>query len=173
MTWEDSESASRGLEEGAGMGKLVVGIGNTLLKDEGVGCHVAHALERIPLPDVQIVDGGTSSDVLQFVDDADKLIIVDAVKGGGVPGQIYRFRPEDVTLEERPLLSLHDMSFVDSLKLMRLWRNIGEAVIIGIEPRDIGWGLELSVELREKMPRIIDAVLEELNNTNSKGETKC
>lgn len=173
MTWGDSEFASEGLEESAGMGKLVVGIGNTLLKDEGVGCHVAHALERISLPDVQVVDGGTSSDVLQLVDDADKLIIVDAVKGGGVPGQIYRFRPEDVTLEERPVLSLHDMSFVDSLKLIRIWRNIGEAVIIGIEPRDIGWGLELSAELREKMPTIIDAVLEELNNTNSKGETKC
>ena len=155
------------------MGKFVVGIGNTLLKDEGVGCHVAHALERIPLPDVEIIDGGTSSDVLQLIDDADKLIIVDAVRGGGVPGEIYRFRPEDVTLEEEHLLSLHDMSFVDSLKLMRLWRNIGEAVIIGIEPREIGWGLELSAELREKMPRIIDTVLEELNIANCRGEMKC
>ena len=173
MTWGGSESASKSLEESAGMGKLVVGMGNTLLKDEGVGCHVAHALERIRLPDVQIVDGGTSPDVLPLLDEADKLIIVDAVKGGGVPGQIYRFRPEDVTLEERPLLSLHDMSFVDSLELMRLWRNMGEAVIIGVEPKDIGWGLELSAELRERMPQIIDTVLEELNNTNSKGETRC
>ena len=173
MTWEDSEFASKGLEESAGMGKLVVGIGNTLLKDEGVGCHVAHALEEMPLPDVQIMDGGTSSDALQLVDGADKLIIVDAVKGGGVPGQIYRFRPEDVTLEQKPLLSLHDMSFVDDLKLMRLWHNIGEAVIIGIEPRDIGWGLELSAELREKMPQIVDTILKELNNTNSEGGIRC
>jgi len=155
------------------MGKFVLGIGNVLLRDEGIGCHVVHALEEIPLPDVKIIDGGTFPDVLQLFEDADKLVIVDAVKGGGMPGQIYRFHPEDITLEQKPLLSLHDMSLVDSLKLMQLWHNIGEAVIIGVEPREINWGLELSPELQEKMPQIIDAILAELNNTSLKGEMKC
>jgi hydrogenase maturation protease len=155
------------------MGKFVVGIGNVLLKDEGIGCHVAHALERVPLPDVEIIDGGTCSDVLELLEDADKLVIVDAVKGGGMPGQIYRFRPEDITLEQKPVLSLHDTSLIDSLKLMQLWHNIGDTVIIGVEPRELGWGLELSPELQEKMPQIIDAILGELNNTNPKGEMKC
>ena len=82
------------------MGKFVVGIGNALLRDEGVGCHVAHALDRIPVRDVQIVDAGTSFDVLQLHEDADKLIIVDAVKGGGMPGQIYRFELDDLSLEQ-------------------------------------------------------------------------
>jgi hydrogenase maturation protease len=147
------------------MGKFVVGIGNVLLRDEGIGCHVVHALEGIPLPGVEIIDGGTCPDVLQFLEDADKLVIVDAVRGGGTPGQIYRFHPEDITLEQQPLLSLHDMSLVDSLKLMQLWHNINEAVIIGVEPREINWGLELSPELREKMPEIIDAILSELNTS--------
>jgi hydrogenase maturation protease len=102
---------------------------------------------------------------------------VDAVRGGGTPGQIYRFHPEDITLEQKPLLSLHDMSLVDSLKLMRLWHPdfivMGEVVIIGVEPREINWGLELSPELREKIPQIIDAILSELNNTSPKGEMKC
>jgi hydrogenase maturation protease len=155
------------------MGKLVVGIGNVLLRDEGIGCHVVHALEGIPLPDVEIIDGGTCPDVLQLLEDTDKLVIVDAVKGGGMPGQIYRFHPEDITLEQKPLLSLHDTSLIDSLKLMQLWHNIGETVIIGVEPRELSWGLELSPELQEKMPQIIDAILEELNNTNAKGEMKC
>ena len=159
------------------MGKFVLGIGNVLLRDEGIGCHVAHALEGIPLPDVKIIDGGTCPDVLQFLEDADKLIIVDAVKGGGTPGQIYRFHLEDITLEQKPFLSLHDMSLVDDLMLMQLWHpdfiGIGEAVIIGVEPREINWGLELSPELQEKMPQIIDAILAELNNTNPKGEMKC
>ena len=155
------------------MGKLVVGIGNVLLRDEGIGCHVVHALEGIPLPDVEIIDGGTCPDVLQLLEGADKLVIVDAVKGGGMPGQIYRFHPEDITLEQKPLLSLHDTSLIDSLKLMQLWHNIGEAVIIGVEPGELSWGLELSPELQEKMPQIIDAILEELNNTNPKGEMKC
>jgi len=155
------------------MGKFVLGIGNTLLRDEGIGCHVANALAEIPLPDVEIIDAGTCPDVWQFIEDTDKLIIVDAVKGGGMPGQIYRFHPEDVTLEQKPLLSMHDIGLVDNLTLMQLRQNIGETVIIGVEPKDINWGLELSAELQGKMSQIIDTVLSELNNTNPKGEMKC
>jgi hydrogenase maturation protease len=155
------------------MGKSVVGIGNILLRDEGIGCHVVHALEEMSLPDVEIIDGGTCLDVLQLLGDTDKLIIVDAVEGGGMPGQIYRFHPEDITLEQQPLLSLHDMSLIDNLKLMQLWHNIDEAVIIGVEPGEIGWGLELSSNVQERMPQIIDAILSELNDISPKGEMKC
>jgi hydrogenase maturation protease len=159
------------------MRKLVLGIGNVLLRDEGVGCHVAHALEGIPFPDVKVIDGGTCPDMSQIFEDLDKLVIVDAVKGGGTPGQIYRFHPEDITLEQKPLLSLHDMNLIDSLKLMQLWHpdkiGIGETVIIGVEPKEINWGLELSPELQERMSRIIDAILSELDNSNPKGEMKC
>jgi hydrogenase maturation protease len=147
------------------MGKFVVGIGNILLRDEGIGCHVVGALEGISLPDVQVIDGGTCPDVLQLLEDVDKLVIVDAVRGGGMPGQIYRFRPEDVTLEQKPLLSLHDMSLIDSLKLMQVRHNVGDAVIIGIEPKEINCGLELSPELQERIPQIIDAILSELNTS--------
>jgi hydrogenase maturation protease len=163
MTWGDLEFVNRNSEEGPGMGKFVVGIGNVLLRDEGIGCHVVGALEGIPLPDVQVIDGGTCPDVLQLLEDVDKLVIVDAVRGGGMPGQIYRFRPEDVTLEQKPLLSLHDMSLIDSLKLMQVRHNVGDAVIIGVEPKEIHCGLELSPELQERIPQIIDAILSELN----------
>ena len=147
------------------MGKLVLGIGNVLLRDEGIGCHVVHALEGISLPDIKIIDGGTCPEVLPVLEDADKLVIVDAVKGGGTPGQIYRFHLEDITLEQKPFLSLHDVGLMDSLMLMQLWYNTGEVVIIGVEPKEINWGLELSPELQEKMPQIIDAILSELNTS--------
>jgi hydrogenase maturation protease len=173
MTWENSRFVSKNLEESSGMGKFVVGIGNVLLRDEGIGCHVVHALERMPLPGVEMIDGGTCPDVLQFLVDADKLVIVDAVRGGGTPGRIYRFHPEDITVEQKPLLSLHDMGLVDSLKLGQLWHNIGETVIIGIEPKEINPGLELSPELEGRMSLIIDAILSELDNSNPKGEMKC
>jgi len=153
------------------MGKFVLGIGNVLLRDEGVGCHVVQALEGIPLPDVKIIDGGTCPDVVGLLEDADKLIIVDVVKGGGMPGQIYRFRLEDITLEQKPFLSRHDMGLVDNLMLLKLWHSIGETVVIGVEPKEMEWGLELSPELQGKIPQIIDAILAELNN--SKGERKC
>jgi len=165
MAWGNLGFVSKNLEGSSVMGKFVVGIGNVLLRDEGIGCHVVHAMEGIPLPDVEIIDGGTCLDVLQLLEDADKLVIVDAVKGGGTPGQIYRFHLDDITLEQKPFLSLHDVGLVDNLMLMQLWYNIGEAVIIGVEPREINWGLELSPELREKMPQIIDAILAELNTS--------
>ena len=151
------------------MSECVLGIGNILLKDEGIGCHVVHALEGISLPDVQIMDGGTCPDVVQLLEDTDKLVIVDAVRGGGMPGQIYRFHLEDVTLEQKPSLSLHDIGLVDNLMLMKLRHSIGETVIIGVEPREIEWGLELSPELQEKIPRIIDAILAELNYSKGEG----
>jgi hydrogenase maturation protease len=169
MTWGDLEFVNRNSEEGLGMGKFVVGIGNILLRDEGIGCHVVHALEEIPLPDVRIMDGGTCPDILPLLNDVDKLVIVDAVKGGGTPGQIYRFHLEDITLERKPFLSLHDVGLLDSLMLMQIWHpdkiGIGEAVIIGVEPREINCGLELSPELQERIPQIIDAILSELNTS--------
>jgi len=155
------------------MGKFVVGVGNVLLRDEGIGCHVVHALEGLSLPDVKIIDGGTCPDILQLLEGAHKLVIVDAVEGGGMPGQIYRLHLEDITPDPKPFMSLHEMGLVDSLMFMQLWHNIDETVIIGVEPGDIDWGLELSSELQERMPEIMDVILSELNNTNPKGEMKC
>jgi len=154
------------------MGKFVLGIGNILLKDEGIGCHVVHALEsRLVgiLPDVKILDGGTCPDILELVGNTDELVIIDAVNGGGPPGQIYRFHLEDISLEQKPFLSLHDMGLVDNLMLAHLRHpdeiRIRGIVIIGVEPGDISWGLELSLELQGKMPQIIDTVLSELNTS--------
>jgi hydrogenase maturation protease len=149
------------------MAKFIVGIGNLLLSDEGVGCHVAQALQEISLPGVEVIDAGTCSDPLQLGEGADKLVIVDAARGGGTPGQIYRFHPEDITPEQKPLLSVHDVSLLDNMMLARAWRDAGETVIIGVEPKELGWGLELSLEVRGKMPQIIDAVLSEVNNNGS------
>jgi hydrogenase maturation protease len=157
------------------MARFVVGIGNVLFKDEGVGCHVVRALESRPVlmaSDVKTIDAGTCPDVAQLLEDADKLILVDAVKAGGPPGQIYRFRLQDVAFESRSLLSLHDLGLVDSLMWMQLWRpdlsGARQAVIIGIEPKETSLGLELSPELQERMPQIIDIVLAELDmSTNS------
>jgi hydrogenase maturation protease len=155
------------------MARFVLGMGNILSRDEGVGCHVVHALEGMRLPDVEIIDAGTCADALQLAEHADKLVIVDAARGGGMPGQVYRFHPEDVTLEQKSFLSLHDMSLLDNLMLRKAWHDVGETVVIGVEPKELGWGLELSTEVQEKIPQIIDAVLAELNNTNPKGEMKC
>jgi hydrogenase maturation protease len=113
---------------------------------------------------VRVIDGGTSPDVSQLLGDVGKLIIVDAVRGGGMPGAIYRFHLDEIALEQKPFLSVHEIGLVENLSLVRLWHGVGEIVIIGVEPKEIGWGLELSPELQQRVPQIVEAVLAELNN---------
>ena len=83
---------------------LVVGVGNVLLRDEGVGVWVARALKTRPLPEgVEVVDLGTSCEsLLALTDGVEKLVIVDAMMAGLEPGTVLRLRPED--LEGRPML---------------------------------------------------------------------
>jgi hydrogenase maturation protease len=113
--------------------------------------------------DVEVIDGGTSPDLPYYIEDVDKLIIVDAVTGDGPPGSIYRFHPEDVNLQSERALSVHELNLEESLRTMRLMGNKPkEVVIIGVEPKEMGWGTELSSELQQKMPEIIKIVLNEL-----------
>ena len=145
---------------------VVVGMGNLLLKDEGIGVHVAHALERAPLPsdvELEVIDGGTSPHLLPLLEGVDKLIILDAAKGGGEPGAIYRFAPEAVNIEERDITSVHQIGLLETLRMMKsLRREPKKVVIIGIEPKEIDYGLELSPELEKRIPDITAMVLKEI-----------
>ena len=144
---------------------VVLGVGNVLLRDEGIGVHVAEALEGTPSTGrvkLEVVDGGTLPEVPLSFEDVDKLIIVDAVKAGDEPGTVYRFRPEDVETENKGFSSLHQITLLDNLWLMeRFSQRPEDVVIIGIEPENIDCGLELSARLQARLPRIIKIVLQE------------
>jgi hydrogenase maturation protease len=145
---------------------VIVGVGNVLLKDEGIGVHVVRALQEMRLAspdgDVEVVDGGTSLGALDRAEGADKLIIVDAACGGGEPGTIYRFTPDEVSGGPKLLTSLHDLTLFDSLRMMESVGNPPrETVIIGVEPAEVDWGLELTPALREKLPDVVRRVVEE------------
>lgn len=143
----------------------VVGIGNALLKDEGIGVHVARALREAietSRSDVDIIDGGTSPDVLFLLEGVHKLILVDAVKGGGNPGTIYRFHPNDVVSEGKYITSVHQIGLLDSLRMIKYYGKLDNIVIIGVEPKEIDWGLELSSELNKKLPDIVKTVMDEV-----------
>ena len=146
----------------------VVGVGNVLLKDEGIGVHVARALQGEigdARSDVEIIDGGTSPDVFMLLEGVQKLVLVDAVKGGGAPGSVYRFHPDDIIFDERYAISAHQVGLLDSLYMVECSPSKPESiVIIGIEPKEIDWGLELSVELSERLPEIINVVMDELDS---------
>jgi len=145
---------------------VILGMGNVLLKDEGVGIHIIHALQNSLLPinaNLEIIDGGTSPNVLYLLDEADSLIIIDAVEGGSEPGTIYRFREGDVEQEGKCLLSMHQIGLLEDIEMMEYTGDRPkDTVIIGVEPKEIGWGLELSPELEQKIPQIVKVVLEEI-----------
>ncbi len=145
---------------------IILGVGNILLKDEGVGIHVLHTLQNSLLPagaEVEMIDGGTSPNILYLLDGADRLIIIDAVEGGGEPGTIYRFRAGDIEQEGKCILSMHEMGLLDDLEIMELMEGKRrDTIIIGVEPEEMGLGLELSSQLEQEIPQIVKVVLEEI-----------
>jgi hydrogenase maturation protease len=154
---------------------VVLGLGNALLKDEGIGVHVIHALQHNSIAaEVEIIDGGTSPDITDLIEEARKLIVVDAARGGGEPGTIYRLALDDITSQGELTLSTHDISLFYSLRLMEsLGNSPEETVIIGVEPKEIDLGLELSPELEQKVPSVIKVVLEEIEcSSQSKSHWK-
>ncbi|MHB9093703.1 MAG: HyaD/HybD family hydrogenase maturation endopeptidase [Eubacteriales bacterium] len=149
---------------------LILGVGNVLLKDEGIGVHVIGAMERIPLPDnVKLVNGGVSGiDLLEVIEEADKLIIVDAIDAGDRPGTVFRFNADEVKGQLREhKTSLHQVDLFDTLKIARFLDRCPETVIIGIQPKDISWGMELTPDLASLVPRIIDLVICEIHDSAS------
>ena len=145
------------------MRTAILGVGNLLLKDEGIGVHVARALERLPLPrNVEVIDGGTSIDIAHLVEGFDKLIVVDAAKAGGNPGSIYHFTLEEIECGQVPLFSGHELGLYQTLRPSAFERLPHEILIIGVEPKKIAWGLELSQELENRIPEIIEAVLRKI-----------
>jgi hydrogenase maturation protease len=145
---------------------VIVGVGNLLMMDEGIGIHAIQALEKLNLPpDVKIIDGGTSPDLIAYTRAGEKLIIIDSAKAGGQPGYIYRFHPEDLASVKPELASAHQMGVVENLALMDITgRKPSEIVIIGVEPGTIDWGMELTPTLLARLPKIIEVVMKEITD---------
>ncbi|MFH1675206.1 MAG: HyaD/HybD family hydrogenase maturation endopeptidase [Pseudomonadota bacterium] len=151
---------------------VILGVGNILLKDEGVGVRVIEKLgEHYFFPDnVELVDGGTLGlQLLGTVAEADYLIVVDAVKNGKLPGTLYRFETEDIPHRVAYKNSLHQVDLLESLTLSQALGNTPETVILGVEPEDISpWGTELTPAVQGKVPELMKLVLKELDRLNIK-----
>ncbi len=145
---------------------LVLGVGNLLLKDDGVGVHLINALRDTPFPDnVQLIDAGTvGHQLIPLFHETDYLILVDAISANDVPGSIYRFSPDDINFSQTEYkLSLHEMNLIDILQMAEMTGAKPEAVIIGVQPKDVSsWSLELSDEVEAVLPKVRELVIEEL-----------
>jgi hydrogenase maturation protease len=147
---------------------LILGIGNILLKDEGVGVHVVRKLKEMSLPEnVEVLDGGTAGlDLADFIAGRKKLIVIDAVNAGEKPGTIYRLTEENLNIKFKAIMSFHEIDFLDALYMSIVMdEKPEEIVVIGIEPKDMSDGTELSPEIEERIPDIIKIVMKELNHS--------
>lgn len=147
----------------------VIGVGNILMGDEGLGVHALELLsERVSEfgDEVELVDGGTA--LLNIIDDytaCNVLIVIDAVRGGAEPGAVYRFEAEEVGAAKGAGVptSLHELSVLEVLDMERLTgRRVPKVIVIGMEPERITADLEMSETVKHKLPVLVETVLDEL-----------
>lgn len=152
---------------------LILGVGNVLLADEGVG---VHAIRRLTAeydfpPNVKLVDGGTLGvSLMEFIQDCDYLIVIDAVRGGHGPGSVYRLEEEGLRKSLGMSDSMHQIDLVDTLIMCDL--AVGKrprAVVFGMEPKEIPMDAlnpELSAEGKASQEKLCKAVVEEVEKVS-------
>ena len=142
---------------------LVLGVGNVLLTDDGVGIHAIRALEHEIEWDrdqVDFLDGGTfTQDIFYIFQEYKQILVLDAVKAGKEPGTIYFFTEEHLRENQEQRLSLHDIDMLDSLKMAELLGNKPKLDVIGMEPLTISdWSMELSTPVQKAYPLFLEVV---------------
>jgi hydrogenase maturation protease len=144
---------------------LVLGLGNVLLEDDGVGsAAVALLLERFHAPDgVRVLDGGTLGlSLLPYFDESESVVLVDAVRADGAPGTLVRLDGDEVAPAVATRLSPHQVGVADLLDGARwLDRYPRRVVLMGVIPQSIDLGLGLTPAVRSSLPELVDRVVAE------------
>ncbi len=128
---------------------------------------VIEAMQRMKVPsNVELVDGGTAGlDLLDVVADRRKVIVIDAVQADNEPGTVFRFSVDDFKPQGVVNVSLHQVGLLETLIMAK---HLGcaprQVVIFGIEPKEMGYGLELSAQVAAVVPKVIELVFAELED---------
>jgi len=139
------------------------------MRDDGVGVHAVKAVQErfhVP-PELDIVDGGTAGlDLLPFLEGRDRVLFVDAVDFGKEPGFIGELVNHDIpAFFGKDKSSLHHIGLADVLAMARLLHTLPEEIcLIGIQPRDINLGLDLSEVLQEKFALLVSHIIDKLRD---------
>lgn len=145
----------------------MIGLGNILLRDEGVGVHAIHILkERYHFisPGLEIIDGGTLGlDLLPFLETCDRVLFVDAIDFGREPGYIGEIEDDEIPSAFQTKLSVHHIGLADLL-LAAKWMDLKPAKIclIGIQPESVEMGLEMTDCIIGKLEELMDWVFQRL-----------
>jgi len=147
---------------------LVIGVGNLLLSDEGVGVHAVRRLaEQFELPEgVQVLDGGTQGlDLLYHLEDVDNLLLVDAVEMGAEAGTLIRMEGEEIPAHLSVKMSPHQIGIPDMLFAAQLRDLYPHHVVVwGVQSGSLEVGMELSPPVAAILGQLVQAVVDELRN---------
>ncbi|GLI37824.1 HyaD/HybD family hydrogenase maturation endopeptidase [Geobacter hydrogenophilus] len=148
------------------MSILVLGIGNLIMTDDGVGVRVVQRLMdgyRFP-GGVTVMDGGTLGlDLLPYLDGVERLLLVDAVETGGPPGTVVRLAGEEIPVAFRTKLSPHQMGLQDLLAVAEFQGSRpAEMVLWGVQPESVELGMELTPAVAAQTDHLVEKVLAEL-----------
>lgn len=150
------------------MHTLVLGIGNTLLSDEGVGVHAIYYLQdnHQDLPRTTFIDGGTLSFTLAAeIEQSENLIVIDAAQLHAEPGTVKTFVNEDMDqfLGEGNKRSVHEVSLLDLMHISRLTGHFPkQRALIGIQPQKLDWGEVPTASVSAAIPLACNQVVEQI-----------
>jgi hydrogenase maturation protease len=145
---------------------LVLGVGNLLLRDEGLGIHAIRSLQsRFEVSsNVEVVDGGTAGvGLLDFILGCHHLIVADAAHMGAPAGTVARLEGEALSVCFAEKQSAHDWGLCEILLQARLLGHEPSVVVIAVEPADIGqWDMSLTPVLAARLPEVVDGLVTEI-----------
>lgn len=152
----------------------VLGVGNTILTDEGFGVHVVEHLKAHYRFDdrVQLIDGGTLGiELTHFVTGTKKLLIIDAVDGGRECGSVYRLTGAEIKAHFRQKISAHEVGIEEVLTILELTgRPIDEVIVLGAQPFVLDAGVGLSDGMKKILQAVVNNALEILDGWGVKPE---
>jgi len=145
---------------------LVIGIGNVLMRDDGLGVHVIERLKvlyHMP-PNVRFVDGGTLGlSLLPLLDGITHLLLIDAVRGMGAPGDIVRLRDDEIPAYLATKVSVHEVGLQELLATAGFAGCLPDEIVLwGVEARDVELGDGLSSVVRDALDELVERVAGEL-----------
>jgi len=143
---------------------LILGVGNTLRQDDGIGPIVINQLKEENLNNVDLIDGGTDGLTLfEYIKKYQNAIIIDAVEMGHEPGEIKLFTPAEVKLNVvSDTLSTHGFGLKEIIELMQSLEVKTNLKIIGIQPKSIDYGEGLTSEISTKVEKVKNLVKENI-----------
>lgn len=147
---------------------LVLGVGNILMQDEGIGVHAINEFwkekENWKDADVDFIDGGTfTQDIFYLFEAYENIIVLDIVRANQPPGTIFSLEEDQLRKDKKQILSLHDIDLLDSLGMAEMRGHRPYLRVVGIEPATIDWGTELTPTLAAAFPDYLNIIRKHIN----------